>query len=119
MIDGKNIIKKIYKIERLLKEIKKELKSSQENSINEDNIIEFQKDDLIKDYDNLYNEFLLNGNESISQFVKNHTKKYLKFFCKFNNLTISSKASKDEIIRHIIQWFKQRKAITQNINGGK
>ena len=118
MLDNDKIIEKIKQIENLLKEIKKDLKKTEKKVEMKNKVDDVQKKELIKDYEKLYNEFLLNGSQPIIDFVKNHSKDYLKIFCKINNLTISSKASKEKIIKEISQWFKQRKAITQKVEGG-
>ena len=116
------IITKIEKVEKLLSEIKKEV---EEYDLNEKNISKSKgrtaksetihsSEELIKEYNNLYEAFLSGDSRKVSTFVKSKTIKYLKEFCKANNISIvSGRQSKQKISDELIRWFQQRKAISK------
>lgn len=113
-MNKKAILKKIQQIESLLKEVKREL-NAREAKGQLKKMVETPKEKLIEEYDKLYSEYLLRGSDAVIDFVKNHKKDYLKIFCKANNLSVTSKTPKRQIVEEIIRWFKQRKVITQKI----
>jgi len=116
----KNINKikfKIEKIEKLLEEVKSELDIFEEDTkkkkSNKSEIIPDRKE-LISEYNNLYQNFLSGNSDIISSFFTNKSIKYLKEFCRVNNVSIdSTKQSKAKIKNEIIRWFQQRKAISK------
>ena len=116
----KNINKikfKIEKIEKLLEEVKSELDIFEEDTkkkkSNKSEIIP-DREELISEYNNLYQNFLSGNSDIISSFFTNKSIKYLKEFCRVNNVSIdSTKQSKAKIKNEIIRWFQQRKAISK------
>ena len=108
---------KIEKIEKLLEEIKSELVLFEENTKNKktkkSEIIP-TREELNNEYNYLYQNFLSGNSDIISSFFKNKSIKYLKEFCRVNNVSIdSTKQSKSKIKDEIIRWFQQRKAISK------
>ncbi len=110
---------KIESIEKLLTELKIELevmgrekkpqakKAAKDESLPSD-------EDLRSEYEKLYDEFIVRNSNAIEEFIKGKTKNYLKAFCKANNLPVdTTKVSKNGIVKEVMQWMAQRKAITK------
>ena len=114
------IIAKIEKIEKLLNEVKEELKlitseqypEKKETKKEERN---WNHNSLQSEFDNLYQKYINHHNTSIiNDFVNEKDVLYLKDFCKANNISLDSKkVSKDKIANEILKWFTQRKAISK------
>lgn len=123
MIMNKNqkLISKIEKIEKLLSEIKEEIKilESDDTELKEKPKKEKQTyaiNYLREDFDNLYKEFIAKNSTVVNEFVNEKSIKYLKEFCRSNNISLdSTKTSKDKIANEIIQWFVRRKVISKRI----
>jgi len=114
------IITKIEKIEKLLGEVKDELKeiTSELNTEKKDIKREEQNRDnksLQSEFDNLYQKYIDKNDTSIvNDFVNEKDVVYLKDFCKANNISLDSKKiSKDKIAEEVLKWFAQRKAISK------
>ena len=114
------IISKIEKIEKLLNEVKEELKqiTSEQNSEKKEAKREERNWDfksLQSEFDNLYQEYIDKNDTSIvNDFVNEKDVVYLKDFCKANNISLDSKkVSKDKIAEEVLKWFGQRKAISK------
>lgn len=114
------IKKNIGKIEKLLAEVKENLELLDKESPPElkkltNKLEELPSEEEFKQqYENLYEEFIKGNHGAIEEFVKNKTKRYLKFFCKANDLPIdTTKVSKEGIIKEVTQWMAQRRAITK------
>ncbi|MBP9043307.1 MAG: hypothetical protein KBG49_07445 [Spirochaetes bacterium] len=123
-MDTANRIEKIRKdveqIEKLLSDIKVNLELLDKERPPElekpaDKLEKLPSEEELKQqYEKLY-EVIIKGNpNAIEEFIKSKTKRYLKAFCKANNLPIdTTKVSKEEIIKEVTQWMAQRKAITK------
>lgn len=115
------ILAKIEKIERLLSEVKEEIKQLEVGSLDNKERPKREKtvltsESLREDFDNLYKQFIENGSTVVNIFLEDKDLLYLKDFCKANNITLDSKnKSKDKIALEIIQWFVQRKAISKRM----
>lgn len=111
------ILGKISQIEKLVIEIKKDLESLDiENQSTESSIVLDlpSEEDLIKEYDHLYDLFISGDQISIQEYIRSKNKTYLKAFCKANKFLLdASKASKEKIIEETLQWMRQRQAITK------
>lgn len=111
---------RIEKIESILSEVKLELKELEENSYKEKSRKYKEKfptpEVFIKEYEDLYSNFLRENSKVVLDFIDVRSLKYLLKFCQSNNIVIDSKKrSKSKIGEEIIQWFIQRKAITKKI----
>lgn len=114
------IFSKIEKIEKLLTEVKEELRllSSEDVSEKKESKKEERNWDnrsLQSEFDNLYQKYINNNDTTIiNDFVNEKDVVYLKDFCKANNISLDSKkVSKDKIAEEILKWFSQRKAISK------
>ncbi len=114
------IIAKIEKIEKLLNEVKEELKliTSEQNPEKKETKKEernLNHNSLQSEFDNLYQKYIAQNDSSIiNDFVNEKDVLYLKDFCKANNISLDSKkVSKDKIANEILKWFTQRKAISK------
>ncbi|HMN18192.1 MAG: hypothetical protein WA440_06500 [Ignavibacteriaceae bacterium] len=116
------IISKIEKIEKLLNEVKEELKQITAEEVSEKK--ETKKEErnwdyksLQSEFDNLYQRYINSNNTTIiNGFVNEKDVIYLKDFCKANNISLDSKkVSKDKIAEEILKWFSQRKAISKRL----
>ena len=114
------IISKIEKIEKLLIEVKEELKqitfeqkSEKKEAKREERNWDFKS--LQSEFDNLYQKYIDKNDTSIvNDFVNEKDVVYLKDFCKANNISLDSKkVSKDKIAEEVLKWFGQRKAISK------
>jgi hypothetical protein len=116
------IVENIEKISKLLEEIKEDLVSISETSIQK----ALRKrsgtegipsdDDMKKLHDRFYEDFLLGKQEQIIKGIDQKSKKFLAAFCKANNLPIDgAKASKKKIAEELLNWLSQRKAITSEV----
>ena len=116
-----NLTLKIEKIEKLISEIKDEIKILESEDIETKEKPKKEKktysiNSFREDFDNLYNEFIAKNSSVVNEFVNEKDIKYLKEFCKSNNISLdSTKTSKDKIAHEITQWFVQRKAISKRI----
>jgi len=117
-----NIIKKkIASIESTLSELKAEVdylekeSSQQRTQITRTHSSEPNQDELRDFYNYLYSKYISGNAKEPLELLKSKSVSYLGAFCKANGLPIDmKKASKDKAIGDILQWFAQRKAITQN-----
>lgn len=116
------IITKIEKVEKLLNEVKDELKliTSEQNPEKKETKKKERKWDhnsLQSEFDNLYQKYIIQNDSSIiNNFVNEKDVLYLKDFCKANNISLDSKkVSKDKIANEILKWFTQRKAISKRL----
>lgn len=116
------IIEKIEKIEKILAKIKDELEILRKESQSQLEKKKTQikeplptKEELQREYEKLYEEFITKNSESaIIEFIKGKSKPYLKAFCEANSLPIyTTKISKDKIAEKVIQCMIQRKFITK------
>lgn len=114
------IISKIEKIEKLLNDVKEELRQITSEEVSEKK--ETKKEErnwdnksLQSDFDNLYQKYIgKNDSTIVSNFANEKDVIYLKDFCKANNISLDSKkVSKDKIADEILKWFAQRKAISK------
>lgn len=114
------IFSKIEKIEKLLTEVKEELRLLSSEYVSEKK--ESKKEErnwdnksLQSEFDNLYQKYINNNDSTIiNDFVNEKDVAYLKDFCKANNISLDSKkTSKDKISEEILKWFSQRKAISK------
>lgn len=113
-----SILKKIYKIEALVTEVKNDLSAIKDNNISkkksQKNQITPSDSELQNEYGELYMKFIDSDPSVVKEFVISKTKDYLKSFCKANNIPINiRKASKERIAEEIINWFNQKKVISQ------
>lgn len=116
------IITKIEKVEKLLNEVKDELKliTSEQNPEKKETKKEernWDHNSLQSEFDNLYQKYIIQNDSSIiNNFVNEKDVLYLKDFCKANNISLDSKkVSKDKIANEILKWFTQRKAISKRL----
>ena len=116
------IINKIEKVEKLLKDIKLEIEQYEadknikaKKNMNKTKVETIpSREELINEYNNLYQSFLSGDSKEVSSFVESKTIKYLKEFCKANNVSIvSGRQSKQRISDELVRWFQQRKAISK------
>lgn len=124
-----SIMAKIEQMENLLAEVKSELetlKKEKEDLIQSGEARKSRKlyrveplpaeEELRAEYERLYDEFKNKNFNAIEEFVKGKSKRYLKTFCKANNLPVdTTKVSKDGIAKEVLQWFAQRNAITRKV----
>jgi hypothetical protein len=110
---------KIEQIEKLLAEVKKELEIVSKGSQLQPKKLGTEEhlpseEELKTEYEKLYEEFVTkNSKDIITTFIKGKSRVYLKAFCRANNLPLdASKVSKEKIAATVLQWMKQRKAIT-------
>lgn len=114
------LIAKIEKIEKLLNEVKDELKlitpelNLEKKEVKKEERI-WDHNSLQSEFDNLYQKYIVQNDSSIiNVFVNDKDVLYLKDFCKANNISLDSKkVSKDKISNEILKWFTQRKAISK------
>lgn len=114
------LIAKIEKIEKLLNEVKDELKlitpelNLEKKEVKKEERI-WDHNSLQSEFDNLYQKYIVQNDSSIIDvFVNDKDVLYLKDFCKANNISLDSKkVSKDKISNEILKWFTQRKAISK------
>lgn len=115
------LMRKVEQIEKLLAEIKLELKElGEQNKKKKHNSLKKKAQphdkELREEYEMLYKCYIRGEIEKISEFVRSRSKEYLKHFCRANNLPIDTKKkSKDEIFREIANWMGQKKAISEEI----
>ncbi len=114
------IMSKIEKIEKLLNEVKEELRqlTSKQNSEKKETKKEernWDNESLQSEFDNLYQKYIDNNDTSIvNNFINEKDVIYLKDFCKANNISLDSKkVSKDKIAEEVLKWFARRKAISK------
>jgi hypothetical protein len=116
---SEKLVSRIIRTEKLLSELKEELKivkAAEVSSANKKEKLILTPDSLRTDFDNLYLEFIKKDLSIINDFVNSKNHYYLKQFCKANNITLDPKQmSKDKIINEILRWFMQRKAISRRI----
>jgi len=112
---------KIENIEKLLTEVKAEIGAlSKEKKFQAKKVLKDESlpsnEALRAEYEKVYKEFAVGNASAIEEFIKSKTKNYLKFFCKANSLPVdTTKVSKDGIVKEVMQWMAQRKAITEKV----
>lgn len=110
---------KIEQIEKLLSEIKNELKSFDVEQTSTKKVASSSAPvpsdkELQHEFEKLYDKFKMRNLEAIKNFIKDKDKNYLKLFCRANSLPLdTTKISKDAIAEEVMQWMAQRDAITQ------
>jgi len=111
---------KIEKIETLCIELRADLDALQTDDSARgtgkavrQNAVPPTKEESQIEFERLYKEYLAGNSASVSRFVDQHTKDYLKAFCKANSLPVDIKNTpKQQLGDLILQWLAQRKAIT-------
>ncbi len=112
------IKEKILQIEKLLAEIRSELdlhsSSGTAIPVKISKIEQIPDSEILKnEYENLYREFAAGKQGVLINYIKTKSKLYLKAFCKVNSIPVdTTKVSKDKIIEELLQWMRQRQAIT-------
>lgn len=115
------VVAKIEKIEKLLTELKDDLKAfsdqSESKSANRKTAKAlYSAEELRQEYEKLYRDFVNENSRVVHGFVESKDKNYLAEFCQANDIPIeSAKASKAKLADEIVQWFVQRRAITKKV----
>jgi len=110
---------KIDQIERLLAEIREQVKTVSKEGESQPRRVRgggaLPSDEVFRaEYERLYEEFIGRNLMAVEGFIKAKTKVYLQAFCKANNLPVdAAKLRKDKIASEVMQWMAQRKAITK------
>ncbi len=71
------------------------------------------EDEMKELWKQLESEYLQRGHSAAFEFVKKHTKPFLRAFVKANNLPVDRKGSKDKVAEQLIQLLAVGKAISR------
>ncbi len=114
---------KIQQIETLCDEVLEELSALQKESKLEPRKTKRQDEkpptesECREEYDQLYTAFLSGNVNAVEKFVENKSREYMKVFCKVNNILVDPmRVSRERVRNEIIQWFAQRRAISEGVS---